>query len=562
MASQKNKKEHTLDYDDDVLSQVGEFGRWQKFLFLLMWIPSGASAMAVFIYEFIAFTPDHRCRVPACDADHTNVYDQGFLNFTTPSHGEGIWDKCEMYTTTSGYSWGPDSCMPGLFTQDTTNCGSGYVYDSSVFDSTAAIDFEMVCQDDWKKSFAQSLYMAGMLSGSFVFGFLADLVGRRFTMAFTSLLLATSGAACALLPSSSTIFPAFAACRFLAGMGHVGTFMMAFTLSLEYVGPSSRTLCGCLIEVPFALGGLIVGFLSWGGVRDWRTLQYICSIPCAGIALFYFIIPESPRWLLAKGKLHQLELDVVKTARVNHTEDPSWLFHKGDPTPEHKHEEVHVSENAGKATILDLFRPKTICIRTIAMFYNWMVTTLCYYGLTMTASSLSDNLFLNFTLLILVEIPANIFCIFVMDRCGRKPVLAFCQILAGVTCITAGLVSDITWLQVVLALAGKFGAAAAFTIVFVYTAEMFPTEIRSTAVGSSSTCARIGGILAPQVAYLALTWKPLPLLVMGGSAFIGGIVALICLPETLGQKLPESMEDALNLGKNLKKTDKKFCGLF
>ncbi len=53
-------------------------------------------------------------------------------------------------------------------------------------------------------------------------------------------------------------------------------------------------------------------------------------------------------------------------------------------------------------------------------------------------------------------------------------------------------------LQIVLSVIGKFGATCCFTIVFVYTAEMFPTEIRSTAVGSSSTCARIGGILAPQ----------------------------------------------------------------
>ena len=54
-------------------------------------------------------------------------------------------------------------------------------------------------------------------------------------------------------------------------------------------------------------------------------------------------------------------------------------------------------------------------------------------------------------------------------------------------------------LQLTLALIGKFGAAACFTIVFVYTAEMFPTEIRSTAIGCSSLCGRIGGMLAPQV---------------------------------------------------------------
>ena len=50
-----------------------------------------------------------------------------------------------------------------------------------------------------------------------------------------------------------------------------------------------------------------------------------------------------------------------------------------------------------------------------------------------------------------------------------------------------------------LALLGKFGATSSFSIVFVYTAEMFPTEIRSTAVGASSTCARVGGMIAPLV---------------------------------------------------------------
>ena len=53
--------------------------------------------------------------------------------------------------------------------------------------------------------------------------------------------------------------------------------------------------------------------------------------------------------------------------------------------------------------------------------------------------------------------------------------------------------------QITLSLIGKFGATASFAIVFVYTAEMFPTEIRSTAVGASSLCGRVGGIIAPQV---------------------------------------------------------------
>merc|ERR1711936_37718 len=125
------------------------------------------------------------------------------------------------------------------------------------------------------------------------------------------------------------------------------------------------------------------------------------------------------------------------------------------------------------------------------------------------------------------------------------------QILAGVTCIGAGLITrdSLRWLQVTLALVGKFGATASFAVVFVYTAEMFPTEIRSTAVGASSLCGRIGGIVAPPVATLGSVWLPLPFVIMGSFSLLGGILVLLILPETLGSKLPDTMEEALNLGK-------------
>ena len=81
------------------------------------------------------------------------------------------------------------------------------------------------------------------------------------------------------------------------------------------------------------------------------------------------------------------------------------------------------------------------------------VTTLCYYGLTMAASDLSSDLFVNYILVILVEIPANFFCIYAMDKFGRKPLLVFSQILAGVACISAGLSTEytsISWLPVII----------------------------------------------------------------------------------------------------------------
>ena len=77
---------------------------------------------------------------------------------------------------------------------------------------------------------------------------------------------------------------------------------------------------------------------------------------------------------------------------------------------------------------------------------------------------------------------------------GRKPFLMFVQILSGLSCITAGLVNNAT-IQLVASLIGKFGSSAAFAIVFLFTAELFPTSMRNSAVGLCSTLARLGGII-------------------------------------------------------------------
>lgn len=89
---------------------------------------------------------------------------------------------------------------------------------------------------------------------------------------------------------------------------------------------------------------------------------------------------------------------------------------------------------------------------------------------------------------------------------------------------------------------------SSFTIVFVYSAEMFPTLIRSSVVGTFSTLARFFSIVAPFVPLLQKFYQFLPLFVFGSSAFISGILALL-LPETLGIKLPDTIKDAEDIGR-------------
>jgi len=132
--------------------------------------------------------------------------------------------------------------------------------------------------------------------------------------------------------------------------------------------------------------------------------------------------------------------------------------------------------------------------------------------------------------------------------------------LSGIACIICGLLQGyedpyVVALQIFLSLIGKFGASACFAIVYVYTAEMFPTVIRNQAVGTCSLVARIGGIVSLLLNLLKDYWLPAPVFIMGIVATVAGVLAVF-FPETLGEKLPETMEDALSIGDN---SNRGFC---
>ena len=95
---------------------------------------------------------------------------------------------------------------------------------------------------------------------------------------------------------------------------------------------------------------------------------------------------------------------------------------------------------------------------------------------------------------------------------------------------------------------GKLAITSSYGTVYIFSVEQFPTIIRNAGLGAGSTSARLGSVLAPVINLLTEVWQPLPLIIYGALAFTGGILSLV-LPETLNQKLPESIADGENFGK-------------
>lgn len=142
-----------------------------------------------------------------------------------------------------------------------------------------------------------------------------------------------------------------------------------------------------------------------------------------------------------------------------------------------------------------------ISLFTLILFR--IVNSIVYYGLSLQAAELGSNIFETFTWLSFVEIPAVALATFAMEMFGRRKVLIYLLILAGLSCLaTIFLPKEFVWLTTALSVFGKSNISASFALIYIYSVEIFPTVLRSSGLGLCSMFSRIGGILAPHVAGL------------------------------------------------------------
>ncbi|XP_069946237.1 organic cation transporter protein [Cherax quadricarinatus] len=542
--SRKNKaKFWTMDFEG-INDSLGHFGRYQKYVFSLACIGFLIPALSVVSITFVGNPVKHRCVVPNCD-DNSTYYNEMFTEWAIP---EG--DQCHVWALVNI----TDQCEPDVFLNTTTSC-SQWVYDTSLFSATTVTEFDLTCGKAWLRPLAGSIYMTGMLVGAIVIGDLADRFGRKKGILMSALIQAVGGVISALSPD----YYIFLLMKFFIGAGSSGLILVIYVLAVEFIGVKWRTFCGIIIQISFALGEAMTGVLAVF-IRDWRWLQVAVTAPALLLISFNWLMPETIRWLVAVGRTDEAKMIIQRIARANNVDVPRHLLdnHNMESGPvdgtlsltSSNIELVNETrqETKIKKTVIDLLRTPVMRMRSLNMFFCWVVCTLVYYGLSSTTISLGGNIFVNFIAMMLVEIPSYVFTFLVLDRLGRKASLSFMFLLGGVTCFISGFIHEGSyWLVVVLSLFGKFGISAAFAVVFIFSTEIFPTECRSVGVGACSMCARLGGILAPFIASLADIYKPLPLLIFGVLSLVSGCLTVF-LPETAGCELPQTLQESKAFG--------------
>ncbi|EFX70747.1 hypothetical protein DAPPUDRAFT_60927, partial [Daphnia pulex] len=402
------------------------------------------------------------------------------------------------------------------------------------------IQFDLTCENEWKQTVASSLFMFGMLIGAVTIGFIGDTIGRRQTFTLNIFVLALMTTATAFSPDWIT----FCVMRFFSGIGACGHFLIIFVWGVEAVGKKYRVICGFVYyQLVFTVGTSLLGLLAYY-VRDWQTLQLIISAPMFALVALYWIVPESIRWLIIKKRFSEARLLILKCAQMNKKSVPNHLI----TIPDDKKEDELAKSSAKGESIIDVFRSPILLKRLIIMFLAWIAAVMGYYGITFSATNLSDDFYLNYELS--MQIPAYIGGMFVMDKLGRRPTLSGGLIISGIACLITGLVpEDPPAIRITFSMFGKLFISCVLATVYSYTSDLFPTPARSAAVGLCSTSGRVGGILAPIIASAGRKVDPaLPFIIFAGVNISVGVLCLL-LPETNKITLPATVQEAVDMEK-------------
>ncbi|KAK7107668.1 hypothetical protein V1264_015554 [Littorina saxatilis] len=519
---------------DAILRQIGEFGPYQKVIYVILNLLGVTHGIRMLMAVFLLYTPRHRCAIPTYPNDTYEVQSdyhghliQHYIPNNTKDGEDSPYDQCRIFNTN-----GSDDGM----VLAKTGC-QNFVYDTSVFENTAVVEFDMVCDDALLGSHSQTSQMAGYFLGVLFFGAIGDKWGRKVTIYLAVVIYVAAGLGLSWTPQASYVV--FIVVRFVNGACSAGAFTAVAVLSVEMVGPSKRLWVGTLIHWAFAIGGVVLDLIGYF-IRDWALINIVGTAPAILALSFWWIIPESPRWLAKHGRMDEAEKVLRKIAKYNGKTFPeNWReFHdtgskdssnsnsnggvvkstnQSDADRSSKIEESGIggvskpaneAQNSSGGPLRDFFRMFTyrvLLIRNLLLFLNWFAVSMAYFGLSFTADQLSaGGLFTNFLLSMSMDFPATGLCLILLDRWGRRRLHTVAMVMGGTSSLLGVLTTmvapdDLQWITVVVAMVGKLGSSMGFILVYIYSSELFPTTVRSAGMGASSAFARLGSILASYV---------------------------------------------------------------
>jgi len=488
---------------EDLIDDIGGFGCWQRVIYFIIYVAEIFGAFGMLAPVIIGAVPKWRCTA--------------WFNST----GETVYNNRTNVNESDYFQ-----CH-----KDGMTCAK-YTYEDEF--TSIVSEWDLVCDKSYASDLINSVQMVGLLLGAASCGQFSDLFGRKKMYYVTTLILTAGG----ILSGVSNRWQLYTACRFMVGFGFGGNMVVMCVYPIEFLGRKYRVLCG---TVGFwAVGTIIIAGLGYL-IREWRTLIIVSS--SIGIAYFFtwWLMDESPRWLLQQGRLEESEAVLKKIARRNGTKAPDIATLKAVAHSDQQEDE------AKKYTYIDLFKSRVYLKRAIILFLTWFTTFVIYYELSYNLKNFSGDRYFNLVMAGLIDWAALLTVIPSYHYLGRRLGLA-CYLSVAGACLIAVLVIILTGsdkvypgLLLAFALVGKSSGLCGTYAVMIYSAEIYPTVIRNVGVGTGCIAARLGGIVAPQIVFLGTVYLSAPYIICITLVAVA-LPTLFLLPETKGAPLEDSLE--------------------
>ncbi|XP_041698347.1 solute carrier family 22 member 13 isoform X2 [Coregonus clupeaformis] len=508
----------------EILRTIGDFGLFQKLILFGLCFPNLILPFHLASLIFIQSDPECHCNTDWILRAGSNLSSEEQLNLTVPREEDGAFSRCLMFTPVD---WDIDTIREHGLNQ-TTECQNGWVYNKIMYEATIVTDFDLVCGKANVVGLAQTVFMAGILLGSLLFGPFAESFGRQRATQIPMVIMLIFTVTTGLSPN----FYLYLASQFLVGIAYGGFRINGIVLATEWVGVTRRSYASCLSQTFGGVGQCILAGMIFF-IRDWRLAQFVMAAPIAVVAVYIWFIPESARWLLDQGKSEEAKKLILRVAAINKRTVPDTILEK-----------IAEEKVVQKGGVLILIRSPVLRKYFLTITLGWFSLNLSYYCLSFNVGNFGLDIFLTQLMFGLTEIPGHILCIFILEYLGRKISLMSTLLTGGFTCfLILAVPQDNAVAITALAAAGRFFMNNAGSICNVYVQELFPTSVRQTATGLGSIAIRIAGMLSPMLNILATYHWSIPTIVFSSLSLAGGALVVL-LPETRRTELPDSTDEA------------------
>ncbi|XP_022828155.1 organic cation transporter protein-like isoform X1 [Spodoptera litura] len=510
-----------------LMKELGQARRFHLGNYVLLALTVFVAALYATNYVFLAADVPYRCVVPECEASNSSEYSPGWLAAALPPGN--IESRCSRRAPLDPQL----PCQEGTaFAHEVTTCDH-WLYQAN---NTIVSEFNLACQE-WKRTLVGTVHNIGMLISLPIFGYISDRWGRKRALILSSTLVGAIGS----LKAFSISYEMYITVELLETIAGASVFPAAYILTIELLGQDKRVLTTAFLGIMLVLGGLAFALLA-KAFQYWRTFILVAYPPSLLFILYIYLLPESIRWLLSKGRKEEAVEIIMNAAKMNKvtlsdetmkqlTEEKVKPVEKKDEKPE-------------EGLWIQVFHSPIIMTRLAICSWWWITCTFVFYGLAINSVSLAGDKYTNYMLVVSVEVIAVVTNALVLDRIGRKRTLLSAYTVCGIACVAIPFVpKTMAWLATLLYLLGKVAITQAFSGVYMYTSELFPTHARHSLLGFCSMVGRIGSIVAPQMPLLAIYVEWLPSVLFGAAALVAGAL-MLTTPETLNTRLPDTIREA------------------